>query len=82
MAEAKTNAEGKAEALEQLLIHYFDPKYKADAFADHARHIVDLMGEEMKETERNAAWILIKYAKKRENEFRALEQAQVRAKEK
>lgn len=65
-----SDAEIKVAALEQLVTAYFDPKHQADIYADHARHIVDLIDDSMKESERNAAWLLIKYAKKREAELR------------
>lgn len=75
MNDAKeTPAETKVAALEHLITAYFDPKHQADIYADHARHIVDLIDDNMKESERNAAWLLIKYAKKREAEFRCLQQ--------
>ena len=73
-AVTQTKDQQKVAALEQAIAALLKgSRYDGDMMANRARVIVDLLDDEMTAEEQDAAWLLIRYAKRREAEIRRKE---------
>lgn len=66
----RTKTEAKIAALENLVVTCFSIKHRAEEMRAAARVITDLLQSDMSDEERAAAWVLIQYAKRKEDLFR------------
>lgn len=71
----QSGSDKRLKALEKFVCDYLQAERATGSLREAARQITDLLSSDMSEDERNAAWILIQYAKRKEGELREVERA-------
>lgn len=68
----ENTADVKLAALEKFVLDYMKSDRKVDQLQNAARTLTDIMSGDMKDTEQQAVWLLLRYVKRKEVEAAAL----------